>query len=242
MKLTTFVLLLIFQASEPRPPITIRCDIDTELPITEIEVSLQEKRELSETPKALENGGGTVTLSELPSGDLHLLFFRGSSLLGKVEVPSAEKGELIRIKVRLVEGNAILLDEFRVRGVSGTAGSSEDTKSSKKESESRSIKVYPLSSSPSQPKTPSTSHCPDTGEPMTLRGKMVRVIDNDSFEMQSGPWTYIVYVGTATHIHRGGTVLALADIAENQALTVKGTVAAGPEGECSIGAKDVDLR
>jgi hypothetical protein len=77
---------------------------------------------------------------------------------------------------------------------------------------------------------------------MTLKGKMIRVIDNDSFEMQSGPWTYIVYVGSATRIHKGGTVLALSDIAENQAMTVKGTVAAGPKGECSIGAKDVDLR
>jgi hypothetical protein len=242
MRLTTLVLLLIVQVSEPRLPVTIRCDIDTELPITEIEVSLQEKRELSETPKALEKGGGTVTISELPSGDLHLLFFRGPSLLGKVEVPSAEEGELIRIKVRLVEGNAILLDEFRVRGVSGTAGTSEDTQSSTKETEAPSIRVYPPSSPPPPPKTPSTSHCPDAGEPMTLKGKMIRVIDNDSFEMQSGPWTYIVYVGSATRIHRGGTVLALADIAENQAMTVKGTVAAGPEGECSIGAKDVTLR
>jgi hypothetical protein len=242
MKLATFVLLLIVQASEPRLPITIRCYIDTELPVNEIEVSLQEKRELSETPKALEEGGGTVTLPGLPSGNLHLLFFRGTSLLGTIEVLSAEEGEHIRIKVRLVEGNAILLDEFRVRGVSGTAGPSEDTKSRRKQPESPSIRIYPPSSSLSQTETPSTSHCPDVGEPMTLKGKMIRIIDNDSFEMRSGPWIYVVYVGTATRIHRGRTVLVLADIPENQAVTVKGTVAAGPEGECSIGAKDVDLR
>ena len=105
MKLTAILLLLVLQSSEPRLPVTIRCEIDTELPITEIAVSLQEKRELNETPKALDNGG-TVTLSDLPSGDLHLLFFRGTSLLGEVEVPSTEEGEFIRVEVRLVEGNS----------------------------------------------------------------------------------------------------------------------------------------
>jgi hypothetical protein len=68
------------------------------------------------------------------------------------------------------------------------------------------------------------------------------MIDNDSFELESGPWTYVVYVGTATRIHRGRTALALADITDGQTLTVKGSVAAGPEGECSVGAMDIEIR
>lgn len=250
MKLTAILLLLILQSSEPRLPVTIRCEIDTDLPITEIKVSLEEKREISEIPKAQDNGG-TITLSELPSGDLHLLFFRGTSLLGNIEVPSTEEGEFIRIVVRLVDGNAILVDDFRVRGVSEMAYSSEasDPPDTEPESapetklESRSIEAYPPSSpSPRRSKSSPPSHCPGPGEPMTLRGKLLRVIDNDSFELESGPWTYVIYVGAATRIHRGRTLLEIADITDNQALTVKGSVAAGPEGECSVGAKDIEVR
>jgi hypothetical protein len=252
MKLSTVLLLLTLQTSEPRLPVTIRCEIDTDLPITEIQVSLQEKRELNETPEAREKGG-IVTLSDLPSGDLHLLFFRGPSLLGKVEVPSTEEGEYIRIAVRLVEGNAILLDDFRVRGVSEMTSANEafgppQAKSdsstvAKREREPEAVELHPpkASSKPRSPPSP-PGHCPSPGEPLTLRGRMRRLIDNDSFEMQSGPWTYVVYVGTATRIHRGRTNLELADITDNQTLTVQGSVAAGPDGECSIGARDIAIR
>jgi hypothetical protein len=250
MKLTAILWLLILQSSEPRLPVTIRCEIDTDLPITEIKVSLQEKRELNETPKAQDNGG-TATLFELPSGDLHLLFFRGTSLMGNIEVPSTEEGEFIRIVVRLVDGNAILIDDFRVRGVSEmtSAHDAPDPPEIKSESpsetklESRSIEAYPQSSPPpSRPNSSPPSHCPGPGEPMTLRGKLLRVIDNDSFELESGPWTYVIYVGTATRIHRGRTILELAEITDRQTLVVKGSVAAGPEGECSVGAKDIEVR
>jgi hypothetical protein len=158
MKLIAAFLLIALQASEPRLPVTIRCEIDTQLPVSEIKVSIEEKREVSETPKAREEGGGTVTLSKLPPGDLLLLFFRDTSLLGKVRVPSAEEGEFIRVVVRLVEGNAILLDEFRVRGVSEMVSSGEETRSGKMKSESRSVEIYPPSPPTKRPKTSSPSH------------------------------------------------------------------------------------
>ena len=84
--------------------------------------------------------------------------------------------------------------------------------------------------------------CPNAGEAMTLKGKILRVIDNDSFELQSGPWAYTVYIGSATRIHRGLATIRKDQLKRSQPVTVKGTVAAGPEGDCSIGAKEIELR
>ena len=96
--------------------------------------------------------------------------------------------------------------------------------------------------SPEPSKKSAREYCPAPGESVTLRGKVLRIIDNDSFEFQSGPWTYIVYVGTATRMGRGGKKPRVSDFRENQALEVRGTVAAGPDDECSVGANQIEVR
>jgi len=233
-------------------PVTVQLELDTELPLGEVSVSVEEKRELREIPNPREAGGGIVTLRDLPEGNLHLLFYRQSALLGKIVLSSAEKGQFIRIKVRLVDGNAILLDEFRIRGVSDLEEGKEPPVSPRPSSMSPTTStssVPAASPAPSRPSTPPTRApsgqqmpCPNAGEAMTLKGKILRIIDNDSFELQSGPWAYTVYIGSATRIHRGLANIRKDQIKESQPVTVKGTVAAGPEGDCSIGAKEIELR
>jgi hypothetical protein len=67
-------------------------------------------------------------------------------------------------------------------------------------------------------------------------------MDRDAFELQTRSGTYTVYIGAATEIHRGGRSLLRQDLAEQQTLVVRGTVAAGPMDECSIGAKSVEVQ
>jgi hypothetical protein len=242
MTTIVFLLLSMLQTSGPLLSVAIRCDIDTEIPLTEIRVSVEEKREMSLTP--LRRGGnGRVTIQELPDGDLHLIFYRDDEQLGKIEVKSARKGDFIRLKVRLVEGNAILLSENRVRGVSGahTAGSTpepipEEPATTTVPSRSTTSTIAPSPNGVSRPS------CPAPGESVTLRGKLTRIMDRDSFELHTGSGTYTVYIGAATEIHRGGRDLPRNELAEQQSLVVRGTVAAGPKDECSIGAKSVDVQ
>ncbi len=257
MKIAVLAILLASQTPETFVPVTVQCELDTELPLAALSVTVEEKRELSETPLHRNEGGGIVTLRDLPEGNLHLLFYRQSSLLGKIKLTYVEKGQFIRIKVRLVDGNAILLDEFRIRGVSEL----EERPQSPAPPQSKPISPpRPVSPAPTTPTTssvPSASKrtttsapptsgqhtpCPETGKLMTLRGKIVIIIDNDSFKLQSGPWIYTVYIGSATRLHRGRAAIQQSQLEEGQPVTVKGTVAAGPEGDCSIGAKEVELR
>ncbi len=203
---------------------------------------MEEKREMSLTPRK-RGENGRVTIQELPGGDLHLLFYRDDERLGKIEVTAAQKGDFIRLKIRLVEGNAILLDEVRVRGVSGVQPAGPKPKPVL--SEPATTTVPPRSSTStilSPPQRGSRTSCPAPGESVSLRGKLTRVIDRDSFELHSGSRTYTVYIGSATEIHRGGRNLPRNELADQQSLVVRGTVAAGPEDECSIGAKSVDVQ
>jgi hypothetical protein len=223
MSLVALILLGVLQYSDPDLPVTIRCELDTELPLAEISVSVEEKREATVAPGSKGQSGNMVTLTELPEGDLHLLFYHEASLCGKVGVTDARRGELIRLKVRLVTSNAILLDEIRIRGVSGFSTPKADT---------------PVTVSPPV-SVISSGPCPPPGEPITLSGKVGRIIDNDSFELQSGLVSYVVYIGSATRFRGSRERLQKGDLRVNQSLTIKGTVAAGPEGECSIGAKQI---
>ncbi len=250
MSLVALFLIGILQYPHSDLPVTIRCELDTELPLAEISVSVEEKREASVTPQSKGETGNMVTLTELPEGDLHLLFYHEATLCGKVAVTDARRGELIRLKVRLVTGNAILLDEYRIRGVSGFSTPRADSPVSG----SPPVTTSPPSSastpppgltSPtpaSLPKAISSDPCPAPGEPITLSGKVVRIIDNDSFELQSGLLSYVVYIGSATRFRGSRQTLQRSDLRENQSLTIKGTVAAGPEDECSIGAKEIQRK
>ncbi len=238
-----FLLLLhLLQTSGPLLSVTIRCDIHTEIPLSEIRVSVEEKREMSLTPRK-QGENGRVTLQELPDGDLHLLFYRDDERLGGVEVKAAGKGDFIRLKIRLVEGNAILLDEYRVRGISGVQPAGPNPEPIQSEPATTTVQSRSLTTTvPSPPQRSSRTSCPAAGESVTLRGKLTRIIDRDAFELHSGSLTYTVYIGAATEIHRGGQKLPRTELAEQQSLVVRGTVAAGPKDECSVGAKSVDVQ
>lgn len=257
MTFAVLAFLLASQTAETLAPITVQCELDTEIPLNELSATVEEKRELSRIPRPLPEGGGIVTLHNLPDGNLHLLFYRGASLLGKINLTYVEKGQFIRIKVRLVEGNAILLDEFRIRGVSDIDAQPQAPAPSqtKPVPRPRSLPVAPTppttSSTPytsksttttAPPSSGQTTPCPETGKPMTLRGNIVTLIDNDSFELRSGPWTYTVYIGSATRLHRGRETIDKNQLKEGLPVTVEGHVAAGPKGDCSIGAKEIELR
>ncbi len=242
MNLLALLFIGILQSSSPDSPVSIRCELDTELPLEEIYVSVEERREVKATPQHKGKNGGTVIFTDLPEGDLHLLFYREAFLTGRVEVASAKRGELIRLKVRLVEGNAILLDDYRIRGVNGISspkvGAAVSTSPPDAAFPPPPPRASPTAHSPS-PAVTSSQTCPPTGEPVTLSGRVVRIIDNDSFEFLSGLRSYIVYLGSATRFQGSGARIQNRDLRQNQALTVKGTVAAGPEDDCSIGAKEI---
>ncbi|HLE21495.1 MAG TPA: hypothetical protein VJB88_10295, partial [Vicinamibacteria bacterium] len=53
---------LALQSSSFRSPVTVRCELDTDLPLDEIRVSLNEKPEL----KAVAQSDGSLTLPSLP--------------------------------------------------------------------------------------------------------------------------------------------------------------------------------
>ncbi len=254
MPLATSLLLLTLSASQFEPPVTIRCQLDTKLPLDEIRVSITEMRERKSVP----GSDGGVTLPGLPAGDIHLSFFQRDILIGQIELRSANEGEFIRLKVRLVTGNAILLDEFRVKGVSGV--SPPPTKSlpaatplndlpSGADSEPTTVEKSTTRPAP-QPTRPPTefarppkrtsSTCPAPGDTITRTGKLSRIIDNDSFELfGSDRRNYVVYVGSATRVKRGSRLVTSSALREGLGILVKGTVAAGPEDECSIGAREV---
>jgi hypothetical protein len=260
MQLATTLLLLTLPLSQFEPPVTVSCHLDTELPLAEIRVSIAEMREREGVPEH----EGVVTLPGLPAGDIHLSFFQREILLGEIEIRSANEGEFIRLKVRLVTGNAILLDEFRVKGVSGA--STPPTKSFSVATPVKNVKDVPsrtvseptsvqetdprpkpqLSRPPPQATRPaksSSSKCPEPGDTVTRTGKLSRIIDNDSFELLgSDRRSYVVYVGSATRLKRGSTLVAYNALREGLGVLVKGTVAAGPKDECSIGAREVILQ
>ncbi len=246
MQLATTLLLLILQASQFEPPVTLRCELDTELPLDEIRVSIAEMREREGVPEP--NGG--LTFRGLPAGDIHLSFFQKEILLGDIEIRSANYGDFVRLKIRLVTGNAILLDEFRVKGVRGDRGTSAKpisvaststlrTTSEPTRVENRAPLTQPIPSRPPPPlrsAKKSSSECPDPGDSITRTGKLSRIIDNDSFELLgSRRQSYVVYVGSATRLKRGSTLVAYSALREGLALLVNGTVAAGPEDEGNIG-------
>ncbi|MEE9180393.1 MAG: hypothetical protein V3U22_05800 [Vicinamibacteria bacterium] len=251
MQLATTLLLLTLQGSQFEPPVTVRCELDTELPLEEIRVSIAEKRET----EGFHEPNGGVMLPGLPAGDIHLSFFQRGILLGDIEIRSANHGDFVRLKIRLVTGNAILLDEFRVKGVSPERGTlakplsvaSANTIRTSPESDSvqKSEPAEPVLSRPRPPRSAkkSSSQCPDPGDSITRTGKLSRIIDNDSFELLgSARRSYVVYVGSATRLKRGSTLVAYSALREGLGILVKGTVAAGPEDECSIGAREVILQ
>ena len=222
-----------FQAAESR--VTVQCELDTEFALTEISVSVEEKREVSMTPEA----DGELILHDLPEGDLHLLFYRRESLLGRVEVSSTRRGDFIRLVVRLVEGNAILLDESRVRGVSEVSYPGKSLPPSRPKQEpppsEPSSSTHPTRKAPAGSSMP----CPAVGDTVAVEGRLVRLIDNDSFELLSGRNSYVIYMGKATRLRRGSVSLRKRDLQPGQVLSVEGRVAAGPRGECSIGARQI---
>jgi hypothetical protein len=226
MNLTALAFLFVshasFQAAESR--VTVQCELDTEFALTEISVSVEEKREVKMTPEA----DGELILRDLPEGDLQLLFYHNESLLGRVEVSSTRRGDFIRLVVRLVEGNAILLGESRVRGVSEVASSEKSLTPSSSSS-------IPARKAPADSSMP----CPAVGDTVTVDGRLVRLIDNDSFEILSGRNSYVIYMGKATRLRRGSVSLRKSDLQPGQVLSVEGRVAAGPRGECSIGARQI---
>ena len=252
MQLATTLLLLTLQGSQFEPPVTVRCELDTELPLEEIRVSIAEKRETEGFPEP--NGG--VMLPGLPAGDIHLSFFQRGILLGNIEIRSADQGDFVRLKIRLVTANAILLDEFRVKGVSRERGTSAkpisvaSANTIRTAPEPTSVEkseplTEPILSRPPPPRSAkkSSSQCPDPGDSITRTGKLSRIIDNDSFELLgSARRSYVVYVGSATRLKRGSTLVAYSALREGLGILVKGTVAAGPEDECSIGAREVILQ
>ena len=247
MNLAPTLLLITLLVTQFEPPVTVRCQLDTELPLEEIRVSIAEMREREGMPE----GDGAITLSGLPSGDIHLTFFQGEVALGEIEIRSANDGEFIRLKVRLVTGNAILLDEFRVKGVSGDGSeprkgtfSAATVSEPTRVVEQNTQRPPPQASRPSSPVTRppkrSSSKCPTPGDAITRTGKLSRIIDNDSFELTgSDRRDYVVYVGSATRMKRGSSLVANSALREGLGILVKGTVAAGPEDECSIGAREV---
>jgi len=235
MKLTAVFLLLLTQAGEPLLPVTVSCVLDTELPLSEIRASVQEKREVSVTPSA----NGKLTLRDLPEGDLHLLFYRGEAPLGQITLSGARLGQFIQIKVRLVEGNAILLEEMRVKGVSNEGASGRVTPLPV---------VIPSPPTPSSPRAeaperkPKTS-CPGPEQRVEEEGAVVRIIDNDSFELETeGKRRLTVYAGSATRLRPSGAAFSVRALKPGQRLRVVGAGAAGPEGECSVGVREVWLR
>ncbi len=222
------VFLLLFQNTQSRLPVTIRCELDTELVLADIKVSVEEKREVSAIPQT----DSSVILRDLPDGNVNLVFFYRKIRVGEIEIKNTRQGEYIRVKARLVEDNVIFLEEFRIKGVDEY--STPETENGNPSSPSSSRRPSSTSS-----KSPST--CPEPDDPVALKGNIVRIIDNDSFEFESSTRSYIIYVGTATRLHRGGTSLHYGDLKKSLRLSIKGTVAAGPVGECSIGAKDITV-
>lgn len=219
---------LALQSSSFRSPVTVRCELDTDLPLDEIRVSLNEKPEL----KAVAQSDGSLTLPSLPEGDLHLSFFQKDASLGEVAIRATESGDFIRLRVRLVPGNAILLDEFRIRGLSDTP---EPSSKSAAQVQGEADEAPRLLTAPSR--------CPAPGEAVSVTGTLTRIIDHDAFELQtSNRQIYVVYVGTATRLQRGSTRFDYADLEKGMRLLLKGTVAAGPEEECSIGAKEITVQ
>ena len=73
MQLATTLLLFALQGSQFEPPVTVRCQLDTELPLDEIRVSIAEMREREGVPEP----NGSVTFRGLPAGDIHVLKPKG---------------------------------------------------------------------------------------------------------------------------------------------------------------------
>jgi hypothetical protein len=253
-------LSLLLQTIEPLLPVTVQCALDTELPLSEIRVRVEEKRELRETPGL----DGVLTLRDLPAGDLNVVFYWNEDTLGQVSLSRARLGDFIRIRVRLVEGNAILLEEFRVKGVSDSRASGtvspvtaapSDALAPDARSPTREISpapapapqptvdsALPVGAPPSQPirLQPASSGCPAPDEPINLDGVVVRIIDNDSFELETSERRrFIVYVGTATKLRPSGGRISARDLKPNERVRVRGVGAAGPEDECSVGAREI---
>ena len=231
-----FVSSTVLQVSESRLPVRAQCELDTEFALTEISVSVEEKRELRVTPDAR----GKLILQDLPEGDLHLLFYNKESLLGRVELPSTRRGQFIRLVVRLVEGNAILLDESRISGVSDVASSGKSLPPPRPKLEPPPYK--PSSSLTRKAPADSSTPCPAVGDTVTLEGRLARLIDNDSFELFLNLKSYVIYIGKATQLRRGRVVMEKSDLRPGQLLSVEGRVAAGPKGECSIGARRIQVK
>jgi hypothetical protein len=208
----------------------VHCRLDTELPLDELRVSVTEKRELDEPVEP----EGEVTLSGLPEGELHLVFFHNETRLGEIEIGSAESGELIRLKIRLVAGNAILLEESRISGLSETTSRPPSTPASPVDN-SRTI----------DPKTRlarGPSYCPPAGEVISRSGNVTRIIDREAFEIEGEDRRlYVVYVGSATRLTQGSVSLDYADLLKGMRVNIRGTVAAGPEDQCSIGARQITV-
>ena len=164
----------------------IRCQLDTELPLEELRISVAEKRELDEPIES----NGSVTLSGLPEGDLHLWFLQDEERLGEIKINAAKSGELIRLEIRLVTGNAILLEEFRITGLTETSSPAPSPPTSP-------VDHTQTIDQTSDGETAS-SHCPAPGETFSRTGALTRVIDRDAFELQGDDRRlYTIYIGSS---------------------------------------------
>ena len=174
----------------------IRCQLDTELPLDELRISVAEKRELDEPIES----NGSVTLSGLPEGDLHLWFLQDEERLGEIKINAAKSGELIRLEIRLVTGNAILLEEFRITGLTETSSPAPSPPTSP-------VDHTQTIDQTSDGETAS-SHCPAPGETFSRTGALTRVIDRDAFELQGDDRRlYTIYIGSATRLQEGSARL-----------------------------------
>jgi hypothetical protein len=248
MNLAAALFLSLAQAGDPLLPVTVSCLVDTELPLAEIRATVREKRELSVSPSP----SGKLTLRDLPEGELHLLFYRNETPLGEVTLGGARLGQFIQIKVRLVEGNAILLEELRVKGVSGEEATGSVTPLPVPAPASPapvSPTPLPLPSTPAPLNAPSgleakpSSRCPSPEQPVDEEGVVLRVIDNDSFELETRAHRRLTaYAGSAARLRPSGAPVNVRSLKPGQRLRLVGAGAAGPEGECSVGVREIWLR
>ena len=238
------------QVGEPLLPITVLCALDTSLPYETLRVTVEEKREIREVPTPQ----GGLTLRDLPAGDLHLLFHQNDTRIGTVTIRHAEFGQFIQIKVRLVEGNAILLEDSRVKGVSVDGPGSivgvprgPFLPAPAPAPAAPSVPAKPdapvLDAAPISSPQAVSRNCPAADERVDLEGVVTRVVDNDSLVLEdSRRRSFTIYLGTATRLRPGGGTAKMSLFRTGQRVSVSGAGAAGPDGECSVGAREIWLR
>jgi len=73
-----------------------------------------------------------------------------------------------------------------------------------------------------------------------LTGTITRIIDHDTFAICGDEGAlYVIYVGSATRLTPEATALQYADLTQNMRVSIRGSVAADPAKQCSVGARQV---